>query len=77
MLRAAANRSTIHFLGYDSTDLSIEDTWVDKKGHVRLVKLERDGDYNTICSKQIAKREKANRDHARWRKKFMKQARAH
>lgn len=77
MLRASANRSTIHWLGYDSTDLSIEDTWVDQKGHVRVVRLEKNGDYHTICNKRHERTEKANRDHARWRKKFMRQATAH
>ena len=68
---------SLNRLGLITTDLSIDTTWVDLKGHDRLVKLAKDGDYHTICGKRMEKREKANRDHARWRKNFMRQARAH
>ncbi len=71
-------RAEIHRrLGHFATEIAGDGTWVDNKGHTRLTKLEPDGDYHTICDKRNSKREKANRDHARWRKRFMREARAH
>jgi len=63
--------------GLLSTDMSLEDTRIDRNGHTRIVKLERDGDYNTIHNRRLEKIAKANRDHCRWRKQFLRQARAH
>lgn len=71
-------RETVHrLLGHFATEIAGDGTWVDNKGHTRITKLEPDGDYHTICGRRIEKRMKANRDHERWRKKFMREAKAH
>lgn len=77
MANASTERLILQRKGWTTTDLSIDDTWVDQKGHTRIVKLRKDGDYNTICTKRHERVEKAKKDHARWRKNFMRRARVH
>lgn len=69
--------SILNLAGMISTDLSVDVAWVDPKGHDRVFKLAKDGDYNSICNKRHEQVEKANKDHASWRKQFMRWARAH
>lgn len=72
MRSGAISSSAMSRLGLISTDLSIDGTWVDGKGHTRMMKMRADGNYKNVCERHQKAIRLANENHQKWKKKFMR-----